>query len=88
MTDKIESRVITIANHCLKTGCTVRQAAKEFGVSKSTVHADISGRLKKIDPIMYREVRYLLDTHLEERHVRGGQATKRKYEELARARKQ
>ena len=58
---------------------TVRAAAKQFGVSKSTVHKDLTERLEKIDPALYQQVRQLLDRNKAERHIRGGMATRRKY---------
>ncbi|MBQ4098476.1 MAG: sporulation transcriptional regulator SpoIIID [Clostridia bacterium] len=72
-------RIIDEANYIIKTGATVRAAAKIFGVSKSTVHKDVSERLKKIDKILYKKVKKVLDKNLAERHVRGGEATKKKY---------
>ena len=77
--DKIERRVITIAEYIIETKDTVRGAAKKFGVSKSTVHKDIVDRLEKIDPILGKEVRKVLDINKKERHIRGGMATKMKY---------
>ena len=61
---------------------TVRGAAKKFGISKSTVHKDVSERLKKINPSLAREVRVILDENKAERHIRGGMATKLKYSHL------
>ena len=58
---------------------TVRAAAKQFGVSKSTVHKDLTERLEKINPALYQQVRQLLDRNKAERHIRGGMATRRKY---------
>lgn len=85
MTEHIKQRVIGIANHYIKTNCTIRDAAKVYGVSKSTVHKDLSERLQRLDAVMYREVREILTTHFTEKHIKGGQATKRKYEEANRA---
>ena len=75
----IEERAVEIANYIIEHNATVRQAAKNFGVSKSTVHKDVSQRLKVLNPAMYREVRQILDTNKSERHIRGGMATKNKY---------
>lgn len=75
----IESRVIDIASYIVETGATVRSAAKEFGVSKSTVHKDITTRLKQIDKSLAREVAAVLEINKEERHIRGGYATYLKY---------
>ncbi len=77
--DKIERRVIAIAEYIIETKDTVRGAAKKFGVSKSTVHKDVVSRLEKIDPILGKEVRKVLDINKMERHIRGGMATKMKY---------
>ena len=75
----IEERVVKIASYIVENNSTVRQAAKMFGVSKSTVHKDISERLKLINPSMANEVRKVLDINKAERHIRGGMATKDKY---------
>ena len=72
-------RIIDEANYIIKTGATVRAAAKIFAVSKSTVHKDVSERLKKIDKTLYKKVKKVLDKNLSERHLRGGEATKQKY---------
>ena len=63
---------------------TVRNAGKVFGISKSTVHQDITVRLEKVDPELHRQVREVLEQNKQERHIRGGLATKRKYSELSR----
>ncbi len=78
-----EDRVVKLAVYMLETGATVRVAAKHFGVSKSTVHKDVSERLKRIDPLLYGRVREVLDINKAERHIRGGIATREKYRELA-----
>ena len=75
----IEERAITLAHYIIETKETVRSTAKKFGVSKSTVHKDVSDRLLKINPILAREVREILDENKAERHLRGGMATKLKY---------
>ncbi len=75
-------RIIDEANYIIKTGATVRTAAKIFGVSKSTIHKDVSERLKKIDKILYKKVKKVLDKNLSERHLRGGEATKKKFKSL------
>ena len=79
MKEYIEKRAITIATYIIENNTTVRQAAKKFGVSKSTVHKDVSQRLKTLNPALYREVRRVLDINKSERHIRGGIATKNKY---------
>lgn len=79
MNSIVEERVTELAEYIIKNGATVRAAAKEFGVSKSTVHMDVTERLKKTDPVLYSEVRKVLDLNKAERHIRGGMATKEKY---------
>ena len=75
----IEERVVDIANYIVKSRSTVRQAAKQFGVSKSTVHKDVTERLLKINPSLASETRKVLDINKSERHIRGGLATREKY---------
>ncbi len=75
----IEERAVDLAHYIIDTGDTVRGAAKKFGISKSTVHKDVSERLKKIKPALFLEVRTILDENKAERHIRGGMATKLKY---------
>ena len=75
----IEERAIKLAHYIIETKDTVRSTAKKFGVSKSTVHKDVSDRLLKINPILAKEVREILDENKAERHIRGGMATKLKY---------
>ena len=77
--DYIEERAISIANYIIEHGTTVRQTAKDFGVSKSTVHKDVTERLEHIKPNLAKEVRRVLDLNKSERHIRGGMATKEKY---------
>lgn len=78
----IDERAIELAHYIIDSKDTVRGAAKKFGISKSTVHKDVSERLKKINPILAREVRSILDENKAERHIRGGMATKLKYSHL------
>ena len=78
--NEIEERVKTLASYIIETGCTVRAAASKFNVSKSTVHKDISERLEKINPALWKEAKQVLERNKEERHIRGGMATKIKYE--------
>ena len=80
MSDTIDQRACELAVYMIETGATVRTTAQKFGISKSTVHKDVSHRLAKIDPALHREVQKVLDTNKSERHIRGGDATKRKYE--------
>lgn len=75
----VEERAVELGEYIVENKTTVRAAAKKFGISKSTVHSDVSGRLKKISPALYIEVRKVLDDNKAERHIRGGQATKEKY---------
>lgn len=75
----IEERAISLARYIIETKDTVRGTAKKFAISKSTVHKDVSERLKKINPGLAKEVRAILDENKAERHIRGGMATKLKY---------
>lgn len=79
MTDTIDQRACALAVYMIETGATVRSAARHFGISKSTVHKDISERLRHTNPALYLQVRQVLDTNKQQRHIRGGQATRRKY---------
>lgn len=78
-TESIEERAAAMAAWILENNTTVRAAAARFGVSKSTVHKDLTERLPRFRPALYREVRNLLDRNKAERHIRGGLATRRKY---------
>ena len=75
----VEERAAMLGEYIIEIKATVRTAAKKFGVSKSTVHKDVSQRLKAINPALYRQVRQVLDVNKSERHIRGGMATKNKY---------
>ena len=77
---EIYIRVTDAARHILATGATVRQCAERFGVSKTTIHKDMRNCLKDIDPGLFAEVSAVLDKNRRERHLRGGMATRRKYE--------
>ena len=79
MTDTIEQRVCELAVYIIETGATVRSAAKHFGISKSTVHKDLSQRLPQYNHQLYTKVRCVLDTNKAQRHIRGGIATQKKY---------
>ena len=79
MKDYIEERAVVIAHYILETKATVRQTAKKFGISKSTVHKDVTDRLIQINPALAGEARKILDVNKEERHIRGGLATREKY---------
>ena len=76
----IEERAIQVAQYIIETEDTVRGAAKAFGISKSSVHKDVSQRLININYALFQEVRKILDKNKAERHIRGGMATKLKYE--------
>ena len=75
-----EDRAIRFAQYIIENGATVRETAKEFGISKSTVHKDLTERLARVNPALYDQVRQVLDLNKAERHIRGGMATKKKYE--------
>ncbi|NMA03628.1 MAG: sporulation transcriptional regulator SpoIIID, partial [Clostridiales bacterium] len=82
MKEYIEKRAVEIADYIIKKGATVRQAARVYGVSKSTVHKDVTERLPKINPLKASQVKVILDINKAERHIRGGKATKMKYEAM------
>lgn len=79
MKEYIEERAVEIANYIIETKSTVRQTAGKFGISKSTVHKDCTERLKDINPSLASAVRSVLDVNKQERHIRGGLATREKY---------
>ncbi|MCM1174923.1 MAG: sporulation transcriptional regulator SpoIIID [Blautia sp.] len=79
MKDYIEERAINIANYIIENNATVRQTARQFGISKSTVHKDVTERLSQINPTLAAEARKVLDINKSERHIRGGLATREKY---------
>ena len=74
-----EERAVEIANYIIENNTTVRQAAKHFGISKSTVHKDVTERLEQVNPALANDIRKVLDINKSERHIRGGMATKEKY---------
>lgn len=78
----IEERAIEVANFIIDSNATVRETAKQFGISKSTVHKDVTERLQKINPKLAAEARKVLETNKAERHLRGGLATKEKYSKI------
>ncbi len=82
MRDDVQDRAVLLAEYIIETGATVRAAAKVFKISKSTVHKDVAQRLKRIDPILYRRAKKVLDTNKAQRHIRGGLATRLKYEKM------
>ena len=77
----VEERAVELAEYMIGSGATVRKAAKKFGISKSTVHKDVSERLKYIDPQLYKQVKDVLETNKAQRHIRGGLATRKEYQE-------
>ena len=79
MSETLEDRACELAVYIIETGATVRAAAKQFRISKSTVHKDLSQRLPKYQQALYEQVRQILDLNKRERHIRGGMATRRKY---------
>lgn len=79
MKDAVERRAIELGEYIIANGATVRVAAKKFHISKSTVHKDVSERLRKLNPQLYKEVRVVLNINKAQRHIRGGIATREKY---------
>ncbi len=75
----VEERAVELGEYIVENNATVRAAAKKFGVSKSTVHMDVSERLKRANPALFSQVRHVLDVNKSERHIRGGRATREKY---------
>ncbi|MFL0245899.1 MULTISPECIES: sporulation transcriptional regulator SpoIIID [Clostridium] len=82
MKDYIEERVLEVANYIIDSKATIRKTAKVFGVSKSTIHKDMTERLPKINPQIADEAKNILDYNKAERHIRGGKATKLKYKAI------
>ena len=80
MKQDLEERACALAVYMIETGATVRAAARHFGISKSTVHKTLTERLRQCNHTLYLQVREVLDKNKQERHIRGGLATKRKYE--------
>lgn len=79
MKDYIEERAVDVAHYIIESNATVRQTAKKFGISKSTVHKDVTDRLAQINPALAKQARRVLDRNKSERHIRGGMATREKY---------
>ena len=75
----LEERAAMLGEYIIESKATVRKAAQKFGISKSTVHKDVSQRLKYINPKLYKEVKSILELNKSQRHIRGGLATKKKY---------
>lgn len=82
MADTLEERACQLAVYIIETGATVRNAAEKFGISKSTVHKDLSQRLPRYNALLYRQVRHILDRNKAQRHIRGGIATRNKYQNI------
>ena len=80
MADTLKERACELAVYIIETGATVRSAAQKFGISKSTVHKDLSQRLPRYNKILFDQVRRVLDLNKAQRHIRGGLATQRKYQ--------
>lgn len=78
----VSDRAIILGQYIVENDATVRQAAQQYGISKSTVHIDVTERLKKINPSLHKQVRAVLDKNKSERHIRGGIATREKYMSL------
>lgn len=83
----VEQRAVELAEYIIESRATVRLAAKKFGISKSTVHKDVSERLRALNPALYQEVKEVLEQNKSERHLRGGLATKNKYLMLSASKK-
>ena len=79
MKDNLNKRACELAVYMIETGATVRAAARHFGISKSTVHKDLTQRLDQYNHALYVQVREILDLNKQERHIRGGMATRKKY---------
>lgn len=79
MKDYIEERAVDVAHYIIESNATVRQTAKKFGISKSTVHKDVTERLIQVNPSLASAARKVLDLNKSERHIRGGLATREKY---------
>lgn len=82
MADTIDERACKVAVYIIETGATIRTAAAHFGISKSTVHKDLSNRLPQCSLQLYEQVRHILDDNKAQRHIRGGLATKKKYQSI------
>ncbi len=81
--DSNQERCVILGKFIVENNATVRAAARQFGISKSTVHQDITVKLEKANKALYEEVKTVLDKNKQERHIRGGEATKKKYSELS-----
>jgi len=81
--DSNQERCVILGKFIVENNATVRAAARQFGISKSTVHQDITVKLEKANKALYEEVKSVLDKNKQERHIRGGEATRKKYRELS-----
>ncbi len=79
MMNSTRERAVALGEYIVETGATVRAAAQQFGISKSTVHKDVAERLENLNPKLYAEARVVLRRNKAQRHIRGGMATRRKY---------
>lgn len=79
MKEATKDRAVALGEYIIETGATVRAAAKQFGISKSTVHKDVAERLARIHPQIFAEAKVVLERNKAQRHIRGGMATRRKY---------
>ena len=79
MIDSTKDRAVALGEYIVETGATVRAAAKQFGISKSTVHKDVAERLARSSPQLFAEAKVVLERNKAQRHIRGGMATRRKY---------
>lgn len=82
MKEDLMERILNVANHIINTHDTIRKTASVFGYSKSTIHHDVSVKLKKIDYGLYKKTKDILDENFADKHIRGGEATKKKYKML------
>ena len=80
--DPVEARACTLGSYIVEENATVRQAAQKLAISKSTVHKDVTDRLRRINPALWQQVRAVLELNKSERHLRGGMATKEKYQHI------
>jgi putative DeoR family transcriptional regulator (stage III sporulation protein D) len=83
MREDMSDRCVLLANYIIEHQCTVRDAAARFGISKSTVHKDVTQKLTKVNPVLHTDVKNVLNHNKAERHLRGGEATRMKYLRLA-----
>lgn len=86
MKSQLCDRAVILGQYIIENNATVRATAKQFGISKSTVHKDVSEKLSVIQPLLYSQVKKVLEKNKLERHIRGGMATKKKYEQMKKLR--